>query len=210
VFSTIVNVPVQQVPYTLFAYVGLLSWLFFSASLSTGTLSVVAQMNLITKANFPREVIPLSRLIASGFDFLIGWSCLLLLLVLYRTPITPAWLIIPGVFALQVLFTAGMVLWGSALHVLRRDVGSVLPLVLQIWMFMSPVIYPSNMIPADYRALYLLNPMAAIIEAYRAALFDGTIPSLAVIAPAALLAATIFISGYAYFKCSEPRFADLM
>jgi lipopolysaccharide transport system permease protein len=210
VFSTIVNVPVQQVPYTLFAYVGLVSWLFFAASLSAGTLSVVAQMNLITKASFPREVIPLSKLIASGFDFMIGWGCLLLLLVLYRTPITPAWLIIPGVFVLQVLFTAGMVLWGSALHVRRRDVGSVLPLVLQIWMFLSPVIYPSNVIPADYRALYLLNPMAAIIEAYRAALFDGTVPSLAVMVPAALLAATAFATGYAYFKCSEMRFADLM
>ncbi len=210
VFSVFVNVPVKDAPYALFAYVGLISWLFFATSVSTGTVSVVAQMNLITKANFPREVIPLSKLLASGFDFLIGWGCFIVLLILYGAPVKHAWFIFPWVLVVHVLFTAGTVLWGAALYVLKRDVGSLLPLVLQVWMFLSPVIYPSDLIPDDYRALYLLNPMAAIIEAYRGATLGGTVSPLGLMAPATIIALAVFVSGYAYFKFTEVRFADIM
>lgn len=210
VFSVFVSVPVKDVPYALFAYVGLVTWLFFATSLSTGTVSVVAQMNLITKANFPREVIPLAKLLAAGFDFAIGWGCFIILLVLYGTPVKPSWFIFPWVLLVHVFFTAGMVLWGSALYVLKRDVGSLLPLILQVWMFLSPVIYPSDLIPDAYKALYLLNPMAAIIEAYRGVTLGGTFPPFAIMAPATVIALTVFISGYAYFKFTEVRFADIM
>lgn len=210
VFSVVVNVPVKNVPYPLFSFVGLVTWLFLSTSLSAGTISVVGQMNLITKANFPREVIPLARLVASGFDFLIGWACFILLLIWYGVPARPAWFIVPGVLVVHVLFTAGMVLWGAALYVLKRDVGSLLPLVLQVWMFLSPVIYPSDLIPDGYRTLYLLNPMAAIIESYRGAMLGGTVPPLGIMASATFIALAVFVSGYAYFKSMEVRFADIM
>lgn len=211
VFSVFVNVPIRQgVPYALFAYVGLVTWLFFATSFSTGTTSVVSQMNLITKASFPREVIPLSKLIASGFDFLIGWGCFLLLLAVYGMPFKPMWFLFPWILCVHVLFTAGLVLWGAALYVLKRDVGSVMPLLLQIWMFLSPVIYPSSLIPEKYQSLYLINPMATIIESYRSAALGVPAPSVAAMWTASVIAIVAFASGYAYFKHVEVRFADIM
>lgn len=210
VFSIFVRVPVEGVPYALFAYTGLVSWLFFANLLSSGVLSVVANMNLVTKAGFPREVIPLSKVVTIGFDFLVGLALLGVLLLVYGIPITWAVLAVPAIVAIQVLFATGLVLLGSAIYVLRRDFGSLLPLLLQIWMFLSPVVYPVSLIPEGYRSLYLLNPMATIIEAYRSAILMGTVPSLASLAPTVAIASVVFAAGYAYFKSVELRFADVM
>lgn len=134
----------------------------------------------------------------------------MILLAWYGTPLTSAWCVFPWILTVQVLFIAGIVLWGAALYVLKRDVGSLLPLVLQVWMYLSPVIYPADLIPSAYRAFYLLNPMAAVIEAYRSVTLGGAIPPLAVMAPATVIALTVFVSGYVYFKHTEVRFADIM
>jgi lipopolysaccharide transport system permease protein len=210
VFSIFVRVPVEGMPYALFAYTGLVSWLFFANLVSSGIMSVVANMNLVTKAGFPREVIPLSKVITVGFDFLVGLALLGVLLLIYGIPVTWAVLAVPAIVAIQVLFATGLVLLGSAVYVLRRDLGSLLPLLLQIWMFLSPVVYPVSLIPERYRSLYLLNPMATIIEAYRSAILFGTVPSLASMAPTFVIACAVFAAGYAYFKSVEMRFADVM
>jgi lipopolysaccharide transport system permease protein len=210
VFSVFVRVPVEGTPYALFAYTGLVSWLFFANLLSTGILSVVANMNLVTKAGFPREVIPLSKVVTIGFDFLVGLALLGILLAVYGIPITWAILAVPAIVVIQVMFATGLVLLGSAAYVLQRDIGSLLPLLLQIWMFLSPVVYPVSLIPDQYRSLYMLNPMATIIEAYRSAILMGTAPSLALMTPALVIASVVLAAGYAYFKTVEPRFADVM
>ena len=210
VFSVFVRVQVEGVPYALFAYTGLVSWLFFANLVSSGVLSVVANMNLVTKAGFPREVIPLSKVVTIGFDFLVGLALLGVLLIVYGIPITWAILAVPAIVLIQVMFATGLVLLGSAAYVLQRDLGSLLPLLLQIWMFLSPVVYPVSLIPEAYRSLYLLNPMAAIIEAYRSVILMGTVPSLVSIAPAFVIACAVFAAGYAYFKSVELRFADVM
>lgn len=210
VFSVFVNIQIQEGPYALFAYIGLLSWLFFANSLSAGAASIVSQMNLITKASFPREVIPLSKLLTTGFDFLIGLACLALLLIWYQVPARPAWLAIPGILVIHLMLTAGFVLLSSALYVLRRDVGSLLPLLLQVWMFLSPVVYPVTLIPDQYRTFYLLNPMAAIIEAYRSVILGGTLPAATIMAPVCLIAFATLVAGYGYFKSVESQFADVM
>ncbi len=210
VFSVFVRVPIQGVPYTLFAYTGLVSWLFFSNLLSSGVLSVVANMNLVTKAGFPREVIPLSKVVTIGFDFLVGLALLGVLLIVYGIPITWAILAVPAIVVIQVMFATGLVLLGSAVYVLQRDLGSLLPLLLQVWMFLSPVVYPVSLIPDEYRSLYLLNPMAPIIEAYRSAILIGTAPSLASMVPALVVACGMLVAGYTYFKAVELRFADVM
>ncbi len=210
VFSVFVRVPMDNVSYALFAYTGLLSWLFFANSLSAGLPSVVSNMNLVTKASFPREVIPLSKLVTTGFDFVIGLAVLALLLIVYQAPVTTALLAVPGIMAVHVMFTMGLVLWSSALYVLKRDLGSVLPLILQIWMFLSPVVYPVSLVPERYHALYMLNPMAAILEAYRNAILFGTLPSPVSMAPALIVSAVSLVVGYVYFKAVEPRFADVM
>lgn len=210
VFSVFVRVPVEGVPYAVFAYLGLWSWLFFSNSIATGMPSVVGNMNLVTKASFPREVIPLSKILVVGFDFLVSSTVLWALLIAYGIPIASAWLAVPGIVMIQLMFTAGLVLLGSALYVLRRDVAALLPLGLQIWMFLSPVVYPVTVIPEQYRTLYMLNPMAMILEAYRSAMFLGTFPAPGLVVPAATVACLVLIAGYAYFKAVELRFADVM
>ena len=119
-------------------------------------------------------------------------------------------LAVPGILVVQVMLTAGLVLLSSALYVLKRDVGSLLPLVLQIWMFLSPVFYPVTLIPEQYRSLYMLNPMAMILEAYRSAILLGAFPEPALIVPALIIASTTLAIGYTYFKAVELRFADVM
>ena len=210
VFSIFVRVPVEGMSYAAFAYSGLIIWLFLANSLATGTSSLVANMNLITKANFPREVIPLSVVLTMGFDFLVGFGLLGILILAGGVRPTLAWLAIPGIMLIQVALTAGLVLWTSAVHVLRRDLGSLLPLLLQGWMFLSPVVYPITVIPEPYRALYMLNPAAMLLEAYRGALFFGAVPVATTLVPAAALAGVLAVSGYVYFKSVEMRFADLM
>ena len=210
VFSIFVKVPVEGAPYAAFAYTGLVCWLFFSNSLSSGVLSVVANMNLITKASFPREVIPLSLILTAGFDFLIGVCLLAALLFVFGIPMTGALFVVPGIVVIQVVFTAGIVLLGSALNVLKRDIGSMLPLILQIWMFLSPIVYPVSAIPDPYKAVYMLNPMAMIVESYRSAILFGTVPSLTILMPASIIACASLVVGYSYFKAVELRFADVM
>ncbi|MES4784648.1 MAG: hypothetical protein C4294_01095 [Nitrospiraceae bacterium] len=167
-------------------------------------------MNLVTKASFPREVVPLSKLLTAGFDFLVGGVILSVFLFMYGVPVSPALIVVPGILAIHVIFTAGLVLWGSAVYVLKRDLGSLLPLALQLWMFMSPVAYPVTLIPSEYKSLYLLNPMASIMESYRSALLLGRVPSLELVMPVLLISCTVLITGYAYFKSVELKFADRM
>ena len=210
VFSVFVRVPVEGMPYAAFAYSGLIAWLFLANSVATGTASLVNNMNLITKANFPREIIPLSVILTMGFDFLVGFVLLGVLAVALGVRPNPAWSAIPMIMVIQVAFTTGLVLWASALHVLRRDLGSVLPLLLQSWMYLSPVVYPVTVIPESYRAIYMVNPAAMLLEAYRGALFFGSVPVASTMLPAAVLAVVLLASGYAYFKSVETRFADVM
>ena len=210
VFSFVIRVHVSGYPYPLFAYVGLISWMFLSQTLVAGTTSVVNSMNLVTKANFPREVIPLAKVLAHGFDFAVGWGCLVVLVYLYGLAPKVSWLALPFIAAVHVAFTVGMVLWGAALHVLKRDVGSVLQLLLQVWMYLSPVVYPVELIPEQYRFLYLLNPMATIIEAYRSVMIVGVVPVTNTMVAGVLIAAVACSSGYVFFKAAEDRFADIM
>lgn len=210
VFSVFVKVPVEGGGYIFFSYIGLVCWLFFANTMSAGTGSVVAYMNLVTKASFPREVIPLAKIISGGVDFVVAWAFLLLLILIADFPIGTAWFTIPGVMVIHVLFTAGMILWGASLYVLKRDIGSLLPLVLQGWMYLSPVVYPVNVIPEQYRLLYLANPMALIIEAYRSVVLVDTVPAVSLILPALVISCLVFVSGYLYFKSVEIRFADVM
>ncbi len=210
VFSVFARIPVQGTSYVLFAYIGLVSWLFFANSLTAGLSSIVSSMSLITKVGFPREVIPLSRILTTGFDFLVGLAMLVPLLVVYDVPPSWALLAVPGIVAVQLVMTTGLMLALSAAYVLKRDLGSLLPLALQIGMFLSPVVYPVSVIPERYQVLYLLNPMASLLEAYRSAILFGIVPSWTAMAPALLTGAVSLAGGYAYFKAVETRFADVM
>jgi lipopolysaccharide transport system permease protein len=210
VFSVFVKLPLENAPYALFAYIGVLTWLLFANTLSNGLSSIVANMNLVTKASFPREVIPLSKLVVGGFDFLVGLLLLVGLMVVFHVPFSTALLMVPAIVVIQILLIIGVLLFCSALYVLYRDIGALLPLVLQLGMLLSPVVYPVNAIPKEYQAIYMLNPMATLIEAYRSAILFAAVPALPSLVVAFVVALAVCGGGYQYFKSVERRFADVM
>lgn len=209
VFSVFARVRIDYAPYAVFAFVGLVSWLFFAHAVSQATTSVVANMNLVTKSNFPREIIPISKIVIVGVDFLIGCAVLAVLLWIFGVAPSVAWFAVPQILLIQVTLITGVAFFASALYVFWRDLGRVLPTVLHLGMFLSPVVYPVTLIPAAYRDLYMWNPMARLLEGYRAALLQGQWPPWELILPPALVAGALLIGGYAYFKANEMRFADV-
>lgn len=165
------RVPSDGVPYAVFAYAGLLPWLFFSNSVASASHSLVANNYVITKIYFPRLVLPVAVVGVRLVDFLIAFSVLVGLMLYYGIHLTWSILMLPVFTAQLTLLALAMSIWFSALNARYRDVGAVLPVLLQLWMFMSPVIYPVSLVPESWRFLYALNPVSGIIEGFRASLF---------------------------------------
>jgi lipopolysaccharide transport system permease protein len=210
-FSWFARIESDGIPYPLFSYAALLPWTFFSTSLSFAIPSLIANSNIITKIYFPREVIPLSAVMAALLDFLIASGAFVLLLIAYRMP--PSWnlIFIVPIVAIQLLFTVGVSLLLSAFTVLYRDVRHTLPLVIQIWMFVTPILYPASVVPERWRAWYFsLNPMAAIIDGYRRAILQHQPPQLDYLLLAAVVSCLLVWAGYKYFKHLEREFADIV
>lgn len=210
-FSWFARIESDGIPYPLFSYAALLPWTFFSTSLSFAIPSLIANSHIITKIYFPREVIPLSAVLAALLDFLIASVAFVLLLVAYRVP--PSWnlMYVVAIVVIQVLFTAGVSLLLSAFTVLYRDVRHTLPLVIQIWMFVTPILYPASVVPERWRVWYFsLNPMAAIIDGYRRAILQHQPPQLRYLLLAAAVSCLLVWAGYKYFKHLEREFADIV
>jgi len=209
VFTRLARIPSDGVPYALFAYTGLLPWTFFSGAVASGTNSLVSNASLITKVYFPREILPLSYVVAAAVDLLIGSTVLLGLAIWYHVPLTAGLaMVIPiviviGVFALS----CSLVL--SAIHVRFRDVGMALPIGLQLLMFSSPVLYSLDAVPQTWRGLYLLNPLAGLIDAFRRSVLGLPLhaPELVV---AVLVTVVALPVSYILFKHAEVTIADLV
>lgn len=210
-FSWFARIESDGIPYPLFSYAALLPWTFFSTSLSSAVPSLIANSHIITKIYFPREVIPLAAVLAAFLDFLIAAAVFVLLIVVYRVP--PSWNLLYALplVAIQILFTAGISLLLSAFTVLYRDVRHTLPLLIQIWMFVTPILYPASVVPQRWRAWYFsLNPMAAIIDGYRRAILQQQPPQLSYLLLAAVFSCLLVWAGYKYFKHLEREFADIV
>lgn len=210
VFTLVVPIPTADVPYPIFAYTALLPWTFLASSISFGVPSLVNNMNLVTKIYFPREVLPLATIAAAGVDFLVGGLVLVGMMLWYRVPLYPTALLLPVLLLIQMILTFGVTLIGATALVFYRDVRFLVPLFLQLWLYASPVIYPVSLIPARWRGLYFLNPMAGLLEGYRAVLLYGHWPDRQALATAAVVALALAVVGYSWFKRLEPRFADLI
>jgi lipopolysaccharide transport system permease protein len=210
VFSLLVQMPADDLPYPLFSYTALLPWTFFQTSVSFGVPSLVNNLNLVTKTYFPREILPLGAIGAAFFDFLIASTIFLFMFLFYRVPLswTAAW--VPLLLALQVLLTAGVTLLGAAIIVLYRDVRFVVPLGLQLWLYATPVIYPVSLVPEPLRPYYLLNPMAGIIDSYRRVILYGQSPIWEQLGPSVVVVLALFLFGYQVFKRLEVSFADII
>jgi lipopolysaccharide transport system permease protein len=167
-------------------------------------------MNLVGKIYFPREILPLSAIIVCLVDFLIASSIFVLMLLFYRVAVGPVILLVPLVLLIQVILTFGISLLASAVNVFYRDVRFVIPLALQIWMYLTPIIYPVSLVPERFQPLYLLNPMAVLIDTYRRTILFNQMPDWLYLGLAALISVSLTIVAYRYFKRAEREFADLI
>ncbi len=210
VFAHFIRVPTGGIPYPIFSYAALLPWTFFATSVTLATDSLVRNMNLVTKIYFPREILPFASVFAGLLDFAIASIVFIGMAFYYHVPIGWSAAFVPLLVLIQIILTLGVVLLASALNVFYRDVRFVIPLGLQLWMYLTPIIYPLSLVPERYRTLYLLNPMAGLIESYRRVIVRGEPPLAAQWLPAATIAAILFIIAYAYFKQAEQVFADVI
>jgi len=210
IFSVIAKLPSEGAPYAVFAYAALLPWTFFSTSLTTATTGLVSHSQLVTKVYFPREILPLTYVSASLFDFLIASSFLIALFIYYGVGLTAyAFYAIPILVLLTALATAfGLFL--SAVQVRFRDIGVAMPLLLQIWMFATPVVYPLSAVPQRLRSIYALNPTVGVIENFRRVMLQGVAPDLHSLATSAIAAAILLPLAYLYFKRVEATMADII
>lgn len=210
VFSVFAKVPSDGLPYPIFSYTALLFWTFFATVISGGTMSMVANAPLIRKIYFPRETLLLSILLAAFLDFLIASSIFGAMLAYYKIRLTLTALWVIPLLVLQMLLALGVASLTSAAHVNFRDIGHGLPLVLQLWMFASPVAYPLSVVPDWLRPFYLLNPMASIIDGYRRAILHGVPPDLAALGYTAGAVLLFAAAALVAFKRAERTFADVI
>ena len=208
-FGKLARVPTDGVPYPIFFYTGLLIWTYFSNAVVNGANSLVGNANLITKVYFPRLIIPSAAVLAGLIDFAIASVLLLGLLVYYQFAVTARYLMLAPLVALATTLALGFGIWLSALNVRYRDVRYALSFVVQIWLFVSPVIYPSSLLPQEWRWVMVLNPMTGIVEGFRASLFGRPFQWMALAYSAGFAAVLLMYSAYA-FRRMERHFAELI
>jgi lipopolysaccharide transport system permease protein len=197
------------VPYPIFLFAALLPWTFFSNAIANSGNSLVGSSNLITKVYFPRLIIPLASVGAGLVDLAVSFVVLLAMMLYYHTAITWQVVLVPLFLLGTVLTATGVGTLLSALTVAYRDFRYVVPLLVQLWMFVSPVMYPSDIVPAQWRGLYFLNPMAGLIEGFRAA-FLGRPLDPGHIVLSLVVSVALFVGGAAYFRKVERSFADII
>lgn len=209
VFGVVAKFPSEEIPYPLFTYAALLPWTLFANSLTNVTQATVQHANLITKIYFPRLIIPISGILAPLADFFFSFIILAGMMVWYGY--YPSWnLIFLPFFLIFSLVTAfGCGLWFTTINTRFRDVGYVVPFIVQLWMFASPVVYPASRIPEKYQVLFWLNPMAGVIEGFRWCLLGkGSIDPLMGVSVAIVI--FVLLTGLYYFKKMEHVFADVV
>ncbi|MDQ2855408.1 MAG: ABC transporter permease [Acidobacteriota bacterium] len=210
IFSLIARMPSEGEPYAIFAYTALLPWNYFSSAVSNATNSLVSHSQFVTKVYFPREILPMTYVIAALFDFAVATTLLIGLMFYYHVrPTVNALYAVPIILVLS-CFALAMSFLLSATQVRIRDVGVAVPLLLQLWMFATPVIYPLAAVPARLRPLYMLNPMVGIIENFRQVILRGAAPHLRSLLTAAVISVVLLVISYLYFKRVEATMADLI
>lgn len=208
-FGRLARIPSDGIPYPLFAYAGLLPWTFFANALTNSGNSLVGNSSLITKVYFPRVIIPAAAVLAGLVDFFIAFLLVIPMLIYYRVGMTWNLLLLPGFVCLATFLALAVGMWLSALNVKYRDIRYVVPFLIQLWLFASPVIYPISMMPERWRWVLALNPMTGIIEGFRASLFGGKLDALTTLTSAVLTIAILMVSFFA-FQRVEDSFADVV
>jgi lipopolysaccharide transport system permease protein len=207
-FGRLAKMPSDGVPYPLFSLAALVPWTYFSSAVSNGSASLLGNQHLIAKVYFPRVLVPLAAILMPAVDLMMSLAMLLLLMAVYHVAPTPMILLLPLYLLVAVLTAFAVALWTSALTIRYRDVRYVLPFVIQIWMFVTPVAYPASLVPERWRLVYALNPMAVVVEGVRSALL-GTMAPGAMIPVALVMTVSALLAGAAYFRSVESSIVDL-
>ena len=208
VFGRMAGIPSQGVPYSIFFYAGLLPWMLFSGAVSLAGVSLVNQAGLFTKVYFPRVYIPASSIAVVGVDFLLAAAVYGAIMVYYAHLPGVSVLLLPVLVLLVLILSLGLGTLLASLTVMYRDFRSIIPFMMQTWMYLSPVVYPVTLVPQQYRWLLMLNPMAGIVDAFRSCLLNQPV-NWASLAVAAGIAVLMFVFGLYYFSRTERRFADI-
>ena len=210
-FGRLTNMPSDGVPYPLFSFAALVPWTFFATGITASSSSLVGNSNLIKKVYFPRLTIPISSVLSGTVDFLIAFVVLILMMLFYGIMPTANVIFLPFFLLLAFVTSFGVGLWLSAMNVQFRDVRYIVPFLIQLWLFATPIVYPSSLITNDIvRTLYGINPMTGVIEGFRWALLGvDTAPGPILIVSTAA-AVLLMLSGLFYFRRMEKTFADVV
>lgn len=208
-FGRLAGLPSDQLPYPIFYFAGLLPWMYFSQSATRATNSLVDNQRVITKVYFPRILLPVSAVLAGLVDLAIGFGVLALLLLVYGVDTSALWAL-PLFTALGIAAALAVGLWLSALHALYRDVRYAVQFLLTFWMFVSPVAYPSSLVPGQWRWLYGLNPMAGVIDGVRWSLGAPAPPDAIMLGASIAAVAALLYGGLLYFQRLDETVADVV
>ena len=209
-FGRLIGVPSEGLPYSIFAYTALLPWQLFARALSDASVSLVANERVITKVYFPRLLVPAAAVISSLVDFAIAFVLLLGMMLFYGVYPGLAIIALPVFILLALIAALGVGFWLSALNAIYRDVRYTLPFLTQLWMFATPVVYPSSLVPREWWFLYSLNPMVGVVEGFRWSLLGKAAPSETVLVVSAAVVLFIFGAGIVYFGRMEQTLADVI
>lgn len=203
------GVPSDGIPYPVFAYLGLLPWTYFSGAISRSSASLVSNAALLGKVYFPRVLIPLSATLSALVDFVIASAVLVAIMAWYGIAPAPSSVVVVPLVVLTAVLALGVGMALAAVNVRYRDVQHATPFLIQIWMFMTPVVYPNSIVPEGYRFWFELNPLAGTIAAYRAAVL-GTPIEWGSLAMASVLAVLMLVVGFWQFRRMDRFFADIV
>lgn len=210
VFSTIMRIPSLGMPYPIFLYVALLPWTLFAQSLASSTGALVGNASLLKKIYFPREIFVISTIIAKVVDFLLASLVFILFMLYFHIKVDWHLLWILPIFTIQMLFTYGISLVMAAINLFYRDIQYLLNLILMLWMYLTPIIYPVEMVPDRLRFVFSLNPMAVLINAYRQVILGMANPKLSSLSIALVISLLFCLIGNYIFKRLEGSFADVV
>lgn len=210
VFSKVLKFTNIGIPFPLFLYAGLLPWTLFSSSLSSGISSLESNASLIKQIYFPREILILSTLLAKVFDFLLAFSIFFIMMIYYQIPFSLYILLILPILLIQFIFTYGLSLLLSAANLFYRDVQYLFGLLITMWFYLTPVIYPTEIFPQAWRWIFMINPMAVFINAYREVLFNATLPKFSSLGIGLTISLILLLVSYIFFKKLEKTFADVV
>ncbi len=209
-FGKLARIPSDNIPYPIFNFSAMVAWTYFANALSNSGNSLVGSSNLVSKVYFPRIIIPLTPILAGLLDFTIAFFMLIIMMIYYNIYPTIMVFCLPLLVILMIFTASGVGMFLSALNAKYRDIKHTIGFIVQVWLFASPIVYPSSMIPEKYRLIYAINPMVGVVEGFRSVLL-GTIPfptSMVIIS--FIVSSILLFFGMCYFKQTERFFADII